>query len=690
MKKAVELIKPVRHETPENIKNIKNFIELASIALIYSPDRKGSIQYLLDPSYDMSIISKSAILSNNLYNEFFSDIYIDRHERFDIEGAIPIQHLYLIYGPVGVGKTILILRVIRSLLDTKVIKPIYIDCKASEVSDYPDNEFKISFINYLFNELKKEYIDNDDNEIENWIIYKIKEDEAYSETRELIQTLYRKSLEGKEWLFLLEADDIRETLIRASKKPLLFTLLRYLRGKYPLALFIDNVDRFPLSQQSIVLEICLDLSNHANIPIVIAFRSANIRRITKVGSNGDIVFLDNLDSIQAKAYKINYKREDDFLGEKKGSLIAKIIERRLNYIKRAGSTKGGLTEEIQKLYDDLDQGTRDNLPFSDYNRLFWQLLQEISNTFVEEGMVAYCNSNIRQTLILCTQFINLILLNAEPGYRLRKILSFKNGVRITPLRNLFYKWLIYRGRTTITKEMVNILENCKTKPYLLEIKLLAYLKNNFGTELSANVGQILQDFWRLGIDRVIVLDIIYRLSQNQEENENSYIWLEKERSSPIEDAKVYLMPAGIFFLEKLGASREYIFWMIMNLDLQEEAYSYIFENRNLIDQKLTWNDKFKLITIERYIENEMLPLVNAEYEDLDKKINLPASWKDTAYRFYQKNFGVRGSCYIEYMINSVMNTIDHATGLSSDERKGFISRFGILLHECRKYELHMP
>ena len=675
MTRAILRIKKLPRSSTGLAPTLRKFVGMVLSALTFAPDRETSASFKKLREEFRAYFGPAAKIEEALEKRFFSQLYVERVERQEIEDMIPTMRLILVHGLVGTGKTVVLKKIKLNSDRSRVFKIIYFDLKAITEAflNLRDEKFAERFRRFVFDRISREFIEQSEDVIRDWYVYKIRFDEReeYADLRTwIVQDHVRRPLRTDlQWQKVLEEPAVRERYESLQIKPQLRTLLLFLKSRFPFVLCFDNIDRHHLKVQRQIMSVGLDLSNEIEIPMIVAIREPNLKRIVSEGAFGDTVLLNYLEKVVAGEEK-SFRIQD----MPKAS-IATLLQHRLKLVEDNGAF-GALTEFFQ----DMEKKHQED--FAEFEKQFWGIFGQISTTFIDEGIYRYCNYSIRDILILYFKFITKLLLNPEERYNLSQLLPSNLEIRVTRLRNYFYKWLICPDAMTPTpdKGLLNIFRHCGPKLRMLDLRILEYLFNWETRHPGGNLkfGDMARVFKRFGVKREILRKRVLDLTKNQKVTERGFVWLDKKKGAAIPDSTIMqLMPAGSFFLQRLSSSREYTFWHALTADLPQDVVGRSFGLSE------TYKDRFKHIVVYTFTTEILLPAMEAEREYFDQKLRTPGDWVGSNLDFFDSCFSVSGNSYAERLVFSVIKTIKHADLLPPHKRE-FDTLYGNLLTRARR------
>ncbi len=686
MVRAIERIHNLPVIPKKRQDKVRHFLQKLEQTLNFAPDRHQGHLFCLN-SADNTFIGETAKLEASLEHDFFEKLYIERSVYSDIEGYLPSQRLILFHGLMGTGKTAVLMKLARDINQKGLLKFEYFDFKAL-VEDFSisnvDN-FETTIHAILYNEIKKKYIDIKENIIKEWLIYKIQNDIGYLKIKELILDNVQHPLNNIEWLKIVKQPAIKKMLTLSDSKPNLVTLLRFVQKDTPVILCLDNVDRFALKEQRLVLEACIHISNEAELPIILSIRTPHLRRITGTGAKGDFVYFKELDRLNPLFINISKMDTPDdrirFDIPVMGESIHNLLEKRVEFI-----NQHGVFNDLGEYFTSTIEQNNISLDIKECSKQFIDIFKTISSTFIDEDVYNFCNHSIRSILIFYFNFISKLTLNSEPEYSIGSLLSYKKEVRKTKLRNFLYKWLICGDEVIpdcVNAKVPNFYEKVDGVP-MIGHKVLSYLYNHKGMTEGVSIPDMVQDFWRLGIERATLRKILLDFTADQENNENGLIWLDAIDDTILDDARVFLMPAGEYFLKNLSLSREYAFWMALISDLPIADVSKLI-GKDIVYFNETYSDKFKLEVIFNLITMILLPGLNKEIIQYQTRLYLPSWWTETNIMYYLRTFTIDGHFYLNRLLNSILNSIQFSY-INDTDKEMYKQKYLSILRNVEKIE----
>jgi len=367
-------------------------------------------------------------------------------------------------------------------------------------------------------------------------------------------------------------------------------------------------------------------------------------------------------------------------GSNSDTSIAELLSKRLKFIRdhHEFAPLGAYFKYLNSKYGF-------GLSVGEYTTRFWDVFNVISKTFVDGHVYSYCNYSIRKILVMYFGFIDKLLLNPDSGYKIETILTEKKHVRITKLRNYFYKWLLCSDEAVPPDErnLINIYDYSSPQHmnyHNLNHKILTYLYNRKAIAASSSITlrEIEDDFEYFGIKRDHVSAQLMELTNDQDFEEETLIWREISTSPADRDTISFmLMPAGKYFIEKLGSSREYAFWNALDTDIADDLLAEVIKAKK-IPYAETFSDRLKLDLVHDFVRLVLYPRLTRELKSLMTSPGRISTHDISKMRKYWQLFGIGGHSYEVSLLISVKDTIDH-TSLDRVEQAAYHTKYRDLI-----------
>ena len=494
-----------------------------------------------------------------------------------------------------------------------------------------------------------------------WDIYVIRNDVHYRQILIKVNAVMNKIVDtDDDWTEAYENPRIRQMFIDIQDDPDVLTLLGFLKQHYSYSICLDNIDRYAVDPQKQIMTFATDLNKNLEIPVLLAIRETNLRRLRaeavehrKGGDHlADIQIVEFLDKIEA-----GDEKEQPVSSLTRNSIKA-LLTQRLHFLQ----SRKDLDVVNDFLSDFLKSYSSEFSAFpktkNEYEIKFWDIFDNISDTFVDEDVYRLCNNSIREMLRTYFVLINSLLLSAENEYNLRKIFDDASPVRITKLRNYFYKFLLTKGEFLPAPKcsFPPIYTPVKTNLTMLDYDILQYIYNfeKRYSDKRLRLEQLDSDFKRFGITYDALVDRIEYLSRPHGVQDMGLLAIDGN-SSFIDNlmVPVELLPSGKYFLEKLSVSREFVFWNALCIDLHPEIVDEHF------DYSMTHQDSFKYDIILKFIDEHLIEKTVAELEVFSGMPIVPRHWNGSHIDYFRSLFGHGGKFYITRVLESVRATISH-------------------------------
>jgi hypothetical protein len=661
MPNAISRIQHIPSSQLDKDNNLRIFLVAMLAVISYSPEYN-------DPDYDQFIkelgdlIGEMPELQRELEENFFSDIYVDRIERREIENMLSLKKFIIVHGLVGSGKST-IFRKIKAEMDQKgQFQFIYFDLAkiAQHINAIDEIELIQNLEKHVFDYIYKKYIQAT-NLSKPWDIYVIRNDSHYRQILLKVNAVMNRTIESEEdWIEAYNNLKIRQMFINIHEEPDLLTLLTFLKLHYSYAICLDNIDRYSVDPQKKIMTFATDINKNLEIPVLLAIRETNLRRLRmetveqrKGGDHlADIQIIEYLDKIEAgdeKEYPVNFMPRNS---------IKALLTQRLHFFQSRKNLKviDDFLSEFLRTYS----SEYSEIPSSrnEYELKFWDIFDNVSDTFVDEDVYKLCNHSIREMLKTYFLLINSLLLSTEKEYNLKKIFTDETSGRITKLRNYFYKFLITKGNflPEPSCSLPPIFTPVQNPLTMLDYDILQYIYNfeKRFPDKRLRFEHIDTEFKRFGVDHELLVNRVEYLSKPHGVQDMGLIAIDgttlfvEYSSMPIE-----ILPSGKYFLEKLSVSREFVFWNALCTDLHPEITD------EYINYSDTHSDSFKYKIILKFLDDYLIPRTVAELNLFSEMPIAPKHWNGSHIDYFRSMFGHSGKFFITRVLESVIATINH-------------------------------
>lgn len=661
MSNAISRVQNPPSSQVQKDKNLRIFLVAMLAVISYSPEYN-------DPDYSNFIkelgdlIGEMPELEKELEARFFSDIYVERIERKEIENMLSLKKFIIVHGLVGSGKSTIFRKIKVEMDQNSQFHFIYFDLAkiAQHINAADEKELIHNLEKHIFDQIYKKYVQATDLS-KAWDIYVIRNDAHYRQILLKVNAVMNKTVETEEdWIEAYENPRIRQMFIDIQDDPDILTLLGFLKQNYSYAICLDNIDRYSVDPQKQIITFATDLNKNLEIPVLLAIRETNLRRLRAEAvehrKGGDhladiqiVEFLDKLETGDEKEYPVSSLPRNS---------IKALLTQRLHFLqsrKDLDVINDFLSEFLKTYTSEFSTFPKTR---NEYEIKFWDIFDNISDTFVDEDVYKLCNHSIREMLRTYFMLLNSLLLSTEKEYNLRKIFDDEGPVRITKLRNYFYKFLLTKGEFLPAPKcsFPPIYTPVKTNLTMLDYDILQYVYN-FEKKYSdkrLRLEEIDADFKRFGIAHDIVVDRIEYLSKPHGVQDMGLLAIDGN-SSFIDNlaTPVEMLPSGKYYLEKLSVSREFVFWNALCTDLQPEIAD------SFIDYPTTHLDSFKYDMILKFVDDYLIKKTVEELEVFSGMPIVPKHWHGSHIDYFRSLFGHGGKFYITRVLESVRATISH-------------------------------
>ena len=660
------------HETNEFF---KFFTVTMEYILGFAPDRKGCFRRN-EQQINSSIPSLMHFkkLQDSLEKEFFKELYIERDEKKEILNLLFTKRVILVHGLMGTGKSVVLMKIRNELDLIDNANIFYFDLKAKQetLKNPNSKDFFSSYRNMLFSELMDSMVYSSASMIQAWLVYRVKYLEPYSKLKQYIYDNVQKEIIDEEsWLEILKSKDIKNRFDDIQAEPDLIELFKFLSAYKETIVCLDNVDLFEIHKQRQLLEDAINISNECGITVILALRTPNLRRLGITGAQSDIIHV-----VELKRITPRYDKQNDLLtselsdsplifdSTKNNASLEKLLQKRFDFIK-TNNAFNKLGEVFYNLKDELNKEWTPD----EYFEHFWEIFDDLVSTFIDVHIYEYCNRNLRAILVKYFEIINKFILYPDPQCSLKDLLSTIG--RTTKLRTYLYKSLIC-GEIPLPLDKTKV-----PNPFIcsdtgisnLIINIITYLCNNDKENEGIKIGKIVSTFRDFGIGKAPVLKVIEDLTEFQAFNEHTLLWKDSEKIILSEEVKVFLMPAGKYYLERLSISREFIFWMGMTLNLSDDEIEK-FDFAADMNFETTLDDQKKLEFVYNFFEYVIVPRYEMNMLSVLDDLVLPQGWKGNKLDYLKKVFQYNDMFYEERILLSISKTI-HYSDIEQSQKEYF-------------------
>lgn len=661
MPNVISRIKNIPSSQVDKDKNLRIFLVAMLAVISYSPEYN-------DPDYEKFIselgelIGEMPELEKELEACFFTDLYVERIERSEIENMLSLKKFIIVHGLVGSGKSTIFRRIKIEMDQNSQFKFIYFDlAKIAQLINTADEKGLIRNLEkYIIEQIYKKYVQATTLS-KSWDIYVIRNDPHYRHILLKVNAVMNKVVESDDdWIEAYENPKIRQMFVDVQDDPELITLLSFLKQHHSYAICLDNIDRYSVDPQKQIMTFATDLNKNLEIPILLAIRETNLRRLRteavehrKGGDHlADIQIVEFLDKIEAgdeKEYPVSSMPRNS---------IKALLTQRLHFLqsrKDLDVVNDFLSEFLKSYSSEYSTFPKTK---NEYEIKFWDIFDNISDTFVDEDVYKLCNHSIREMLRTYFMLLNSLLLSTEKEYNLRKIFDDESPVRITKLRNYFYKFLLTKGEFLPAPKCTfpPIFTPVKSNLTMLDYDILQYAYNfeKRYSDKRLRFDQLDADFKRFGIGTDVLKDRIEYLSKPHGVQDMGLLAIDGNSSFVDSQlAPIEMLPSGRYYLERLSVSREFVFWNALCTDLFPELID------GPINYSDTHSDHFKYDMIIKFIDEHLIIKTIEELEVFSNMPIVPKRWRGSHIDYFRSLFGHSGKFYITRVIESVRATISH-------------------------------
>jgi len=674
-----DYLKPLEDDFIEEIRELKRINAIMELTCAYSPDHEAGGLYDKALTRISNLFSETRELAKLLDDLFFDVLYHDRPERENILNIIGGgNYLIVLSGLVGVGKTVVLQKIKHDVELEGLVNFIYLNFRkeVSRLEKLTEDQFVNEVSALLFEKILSIIPDNLHGE---WNNYRIIADNNLRSIKGKIEVATGKILNTIDDVAQVrENANISEIISTGVEgiEPSLNPLLRFCVDKeIPLIICADNIDRRTYNEQLNVVDLCDSIVEEYGIPVLVAIRSTNIRNIildlrNKRDDNSElsgVFFTEDFDEINP-----GERKHIKFLSIHP-MYIRKMIWSRIEFLK-TNELFGAL-----KQYRDLYLEKHDlSLSPKEFDRMFWEVFEDITSEFVDRGMYEYTNYNLRELFIQFVSFTSTIILNPEKDYRWDK---FKSGKYIdrTKLRTFLIKWQIANGSIVPGGDggILNILTFPHNKMTMVELRLLTYIYNSSENKLT--FANIKSDFSLLKVSDYDLRIALNKLKEVRGTQELGLIWIDCNDKDEISDEScIEMNPAGVYFLNSLSNSREYSMWVSLISDLNikmVDSHFYLSD---------TYDDKFKLDVVYKLIDEVLIPALEMDVENIISTIDLPHEYIGSKTKYFKEKYTRDNTYFVIHLFRNVTGTIKNSD-LDHEDQKIYERNYKGLFRKLKQF-----
>ncbi|MBU2595015.1 MAG: hypothetical protein KKG02_10810 [Candidatus Edwardsbacteria bacterium] len=629
---------------------LKKFIVALEYIIGFSPDRSENTWSDEVRHKIFSYFGDIAVIESDIEQSFLSDLYVDLFDKQEITNYLPSKRPLALTGYVGMGKTVL-LKKIESDINSESILFIYIDFKAIHVEfeGQPKDQYNNILTNLLYINIYNSFIT--DKVFEKWKHFLVLNDPGYLPIKETIMAFFNKTnISEVELQEALKNDVINDIYLKCNNnRPLLTTLIKFLKQYTFIILCFDNVDKQCLFTQKLILSKSIDLSNSSEIPIIVSIRRL-LNFIREEGRDGDLLFEHRISLASIS------KERQHVIDAKIKLLFDKRIDYMSTHVKIADVLKGYGNEHITYI-----------------ESKFWDIFNVISKTFITEGIYNLSNYSIRYILLSYCNFIYYALQNTTIEKNILSLIKNKSDhSKLTTLRNHFYKWIICGDSfRPLQKNTINIFDEQHGHILGPSLTILETLYNLQEKETMPDISlaYLYDNLSYIGMSEDDFNKYIKKINDLKPTYKGELIFIDNSNNDLLHGSNtIELMPSGIYFIDKLSVSREYVFWSILTADIEVPLID------NMPKYNETYRDEFKYSIIYNYLDKYYLNRFIAYINHIKNAIRFPIFKGEADILKHYKYKFAKDKFYLERLIESLLETISHAY-MPNQQKTEFTNKF---------------
>lgn len=669
------------------------------------------ISFSVDPASNvpfLSEISRFADLVPRLKQDFFEKLYVNRGIQDSIYFKSFSNKPLIITGYTGIGKTCISVYNYLKLQEEKDCKVFYINVRDlitkmgyPKISTSNENKSKQQICSFLFLELYSQIFEQNGNldlewgNLQSYQAYRIRNHKGghFLRFRRSIELTIQKRLsaiDDTELLGLATSSELINQYLNAGlaeegEKDLL-NLLFYL-GKHFLHIIIifDNIDRFKLEIQSNFLQKIEDLceaEGDLNFTPIICVRKSNIKKLRFNEPNRSTGFEAQLMSVKEDDRYFSINIEDD--------ACKRFIENRLGYLLSCDSNMFKRFELDLIRKEEVDRVLQEL-------RSFLQLLSNYPEFIT--AINSWYNGSLRLLAMEVYSIASDIISEKDPILSLAYIAGADSALNRRRFRSYVFKRFVNGSELLkISHQLLrerdifeNFLRVSNIPFYCIKIKILEVIRNDKAFDSdeglpSITYGRLIDIFVvRYGVNLQKLFRAINEIRVREEGSGLIFIDKKEDKiaANMPPDTVIELFQAGVFFLNTLSLSCEYLFWMAINTEVDKSVK--IFRTNRMYSYTHTFDEDFKFDTVLNFLEQVLLKKTIAEMKGIMEGLHGTLRDNFAKYRYY---FEVDGKIYLERVCERLTAFL-RAEGSEIDDNnaKSYLKRIDIILDTLSNQKL---
>lgn len=666
------------------------FVQAAYECLMFSQDPSDMQEH------HMANKSLSDRIREKLSEQFYEDIYIDRPEMERLPQFLEHRTLVLVLGERGSGKTTALRKIDWDFEDTSSTSAHYVDLRQHpnflQDSSNPYN----SAAALLFRELRGKFLYGPKNvdRLVRWNAHLVQTNPVYNALSMAIARTGPTS--EKDWIEALSSERFMTWQDAIDKRgdlqahELFIPLLWFLhnRDSHHITLLIDNVDRYNHRTQRAIVQLALDCiaAIPRGVTPVVAVRSSNYKRLVGDDST-DMPFLAMRLRLEA-APKVEVSNKEDFLDD--------FVRRRLEFLATWPAIDFFDNASLVLLGEKL--GYTPTKFIEAHVRAFAWLRREVAEKAIVWNFLQWHSGSLRSASVHIFNMLYAFVTRADPLFAYREVLeeaasdqasNDPSGLIARSIRTLAYRQLILdRARPPEEPSVESIISDQESAVstgslYYPSLKIIEYLNARAGRQSS--YGAMVNDFEAIGLSQERLFKSLHQLSMRRGPDFSGVIHIEADDDEPSlnmpSDTKVELLQAGIYLLQRLSTSCEYLFWSAAYAHLGKQEYQAIFGPEDDIPAEKVLSDVYRVNIAIGFLRVSILPRLREELHWHNEELDHDS--KGLRAR-YAEMFGSRqlGGFLPERATFSLRQFVD-AQAFPQDEVKQIHEKLDKIRDDCR-------
>lgn len=585
-------------------------IALREATLLPGQEELTAISNALDAALGYSPLRQAPRRSDDAFayvtrlvaERFWEDIYVARPEIRRIIAELDKGQIVIITGERGTGKSTAIQAAVRlyqeSGLEGATPLPFVFDANRFEADLISRKSAEATIHRVVREQLRKLVRETDPAAERDWLAYLYENDASFQPFQLRVARDALAPGSAGEWLTLADMPEYAQTVQEGidrfveqtpSRQLRTFLDFLHLRTDYAVILIIDNIDQLSNDVQRYAAKVLARIiaSTTGRVRGGIAVRPENYGPIQSA--------LDTAPRPPHVPLTVSSWVHED-LARPTEELTVKFIERRMAIVRDPETLATILSSIPQEKAASLAASAA--LPGHTSIEGYFEVLQRVLNQMVfevfrgqstddhprkNESFIEFIhlwhNGSLRECARCLVAFVEDLLQDNSHMFHLQELMEkavdapTDAGLRHTLrrlARSFLYRHLLFWGSSDPMKAPENVMvfdaveEDTSPPIYFLRLRILQYLAHRNGVDRALpTVDDVRRDFARLDIGADRVDEILIRLASRRFRDDGGLVRIdahEQGGSDLTGNAEIRILDAGLFLVQRLCLSTEYLFW----------------------------------------------------------------------------------------------------------------------------------